>query len=165
MHPLCLHGITVTLRNEVGAIWFVTEPLSPFATLAEIVFNQANVDRHGSVVPYLYFEQTVQPYGKSLRRLPPILCGNLAIDLTVVFRPKEVPARRYFEQFGPFLNPDLTNMSFETFLLLISDPAEDDQYMCAEALMNCVFPLDEDDIELLQLDEISPEVTVLCYGW
>ena len=87
----------------------------------------AGVDYHDSVVPYLIYDEKVQPYWKSLIHFPAIRDGCRTLELTVVFQQKETPIALLFEKVKP-LNADKTDMSYETFKNGLTDP-DDNRYM------------------------------------
>ena len=136
--PLSLLTVTVTVKKLSWELWIETEPLSLLCTLSHIVFNLAQVDRHGSVVPYLIYEKKVQPYWMALVRYPHVRNGGEVLKLIVVFQTKETPITLLFETVGP-LNEDDTKMSYETFKTGITD-RNDARYMDIERLMHTTYP-------------------------
>ena len=54
------------MKGSSGEIWIETEPLPVLCTMAHIVFDVARVDRLDTAVPYLIYEEKVQPYWKPL---------------------------------------------------------------------------------------------------
>ena len=133
-------SIKVTLKNTSGEIWIETKPLPIHCTVAHIVFDVARVDRLDNVVPYLIYDEKVQPYWKPLLLFSAVRNGCQTMEMTVVFQPKETPIAILFGKVGP-LNEDDTDMSFETFKNYLTDP-KDARYMNMERLMNSVYPFD-----------------------
>ena len=142
-------SVKVTLKESSGEIWIETEPLPVLCTMAHIVFDVARVDRLDTVVPYLIYEEKVQPYWKSLMLFPAVRNGCQALEMTVVFKPKEIPIEVLFVKVEP-LNEDDTDMSFDTFKNCLTDP-KDGLYMDMERLMNNIYPPDEACVEELWL--------------
>ena len=133
--------VKITLKKTSGEIWVETEPLPVLLTLSYIVFDVTRVDRHDSVVPYLIYDEKVQPYWKSLVEFPSVRKGCQAMDITVVLQPKETPIAVLFSIVKP-LNEDRTDMSYETFKTSLTDP-KDARYMDMERLMNTVYPVEK----------------------
>ena len=90
--------VKVTLKKTSGEIWVETEPLPVLCTMSHIVFDVARVDRRDSVVPYLIYDETVQPYWKSLVQFPAVRNGCQALEMTVVLQPKETPTAILFDK-------------------------------------------------------------------
>ena len=95
--------------------------------MAHIVFDVARVDRLDTVVPYLIYEEKVQPYWKPLLGCQAVRNGCQALEMTVVFKPKEIPIAVLFVKVEP-LNEDDTDMSVHTSDNdFIDDNEEEDQ--------------------------------------
>ena len=133
--------IKVTLRKTSGELWMETEPLPVNCTISFIVFDVVRVNRRGSVVPYLMYDNEVQPYWRSLMEFPAVRDGCESLEIAVVFQPIETPIAVLFNTIGP-VNEDNTDMSFETFKTFITDPL-DRRNMDMERLMNTVYPFDQ----------------------
>ena len=132
--------VKVTLKKSSGEIWMESEALPVLCTMSHIVFDMARVDRRDSVVPYLIYDEKVQPYWKSLVEFPAVRKGCQALDMTVVLQPKETPIAVLFSKVKP-LNEDRADMSYETFKTCLTDP-KDGRYMDMERLMNTVYPVE-----------------------
>ena len=132
--------VNIILKKPSGEIWLETEPLPVLCTLARIVFDEAGVDRRDTVVPYLIYDDKVQPYWKSLVRFPAVRNGCQVLEMTVVLQPKEIPIAIFFGKVKP-INDDGTDMSFETFRNCLVDP-DNERYMDMERLMNSLDPKD-----------------------
>ena len=148
MRDLQSRRVKVTVKKASGEIWVESQHLPVLCSISDIVFGVARVDRLDLVVPYLIYEETVQPYWKKLIHLPAVRNGCQAVGMTVVLQPKETPIAKLFDKVKP-LNEDDTDMSFETFKNCLTDPKEE-LYMDMERLMNAVYPLETQE----QLDEI-----------
>jgi len=131
--------VQVTLKKTSGETWIETDPLPVLCTMSYIVFDVARVDRRDSVVPYLIYDEKVQPYWKSLMQFPAVRNGCQALEMTVVLQPKETPIAVLFDKVRP-LNEDGSDMSYETFKNCLTD-AKDGRYMDMERLMNTVYPV------------------------
>ena len=68
--------------------------------MAHIVFDVARVDRLDTVVPYLIYDEKVQPYWKPLVLLPAVRNGCQALEMTVVFQPKRASYCRTLRQWS-----------------------------------------------------------------
>ena len=136
-------SVKVTLKESSGEIWIETEPLPVLCTMAHIVFDVARVDRLDTVVPYLIYEEKVQPYWKPLLGCQAVRNGCQALEMTVVFQPKETLIAKLYDS-------EFINMSFEMFKNCLTDP-KDGLYMDMERLMNNIYPPDEACVEELWL--------------
>jgi len=112
--------------------------------MSNIVFGVAQVDPRDSVVPYLIYNEKLQPYWKPLIHIPAVRNGCQALEMTVVFQPKETPIALLFNKVTP-RNEDETDMSYEKFKNCLTDP-KDELYMDMERLMNAVFPYDPAEV-------------------
>ena len=151
-------SVKVTLKESSGEIWIETEPLPVLCTMAHIVFDVARVDRLDTVVPYLIYEEKVQPYWKPLLGCQAVRNGCQALEVTVKFEPKEIPIRILFDKVEP-INEDDTDMSFDTFKKCVTDP-KDERYMDMERLMNNIYPPNEAYVEVLWRWELQVEAEV-----
>ena len=100
------------------------------------------MDRRDTVVPYLIYDDKVQPYWKSLVHFPAVRNGCQALEMTVVFQPKETLIAKLYDS-------DFINMSFEKFKNSLTDP-NDFLYMDMESLYNNIYPVDEVNVEELK---------------
>ena len=151
-------SVKVTLKGSSGEIWIETEPLSILCTLAYIVFDVAQVERYGTGVPYLFYEEKVLPYWMPLLGFKAVRNGCQALEMTVKFEPKEIPIRILFDKVKP-INEDDTDMSFDTFMKCVTDP-EDELYMDMERLMNNIYPPNEAYVEKLWRWKLQVEAEV-----
>ena len=142
-YPYGRQRVKVTVKKTSGEIWVEIDVWPVLTTLAHIVFKEARVDRFDLHVPYLIFNERVQPYWKSLMQFPLVRDGGEALELSVVFQPKETPIKSLFDQVKPFryrpgsvLDPE---MSYEKFKHCFTDPY-DPRYMDMELLMNTLYP-------------------------
>ena len=135
--------VKVTVKKSSGETWLDTEPLPILSPMSYIVFEVAQVDRRDSVVPYLVYENEVQPYWKPLIDIPAIRNGCETLELTVVLQPIDTPIAVLYAKFRP-LNEDSTEMSYKTFKNRLTDP-EDERYLDMERLMNTVYPVEAFD--------------------
>ena len=134
---LQVQKVKVTLRKASGEIWVETKPLSVYCTMSCIVFDVARVDRRNSVVPYLMYDEKVQPYWKSLGEFPAVRGGCQALEMLVVFQQIETLIAILYDRIGPLSKDD---MSYEAFKNCITDHT-DTRYMDMETLMNTVYPI------------------------
>ena len=129
--------IWVTLTKPSGEIW-LDASVPVLCNMAYILFDVAHVDRKDSVVPYIIYDNVVQPYRKYLCHIPAVLDGCEVLKMTVVFQPKVSVIETLFNMSTP-LNPDGTNMSFERFMYLVNDPSTD-RYLDMEILVELAGP-------------------------
>ena len=132
--------VKVTVKKSSGGTWLNTKPLPILSPMSYIVFEVARVDRRDSVVPYLVYEDEVQPYWKSLIDIPAIRNGCQTLEMTVVLQPIDTPIAVLYAKFRP-LNEDSTEMSYKTFKNRLTDP-EDERYLDMERLMNLAFDME-----------------------
>ena len=97
--------VKVSVKKSSGGTWLNTKPLPILSPMSYIVFEVAQVDRRDSVVPYLIYDETVQPYWKSLIQLPAVRNGCRALEMTVVLQPKEIPIAILLQSFSTKLDP------------------------------------------------------------
>ena len=97
-YPYRRQKVKVTVRKTSGEIWVEIDAWPVLTTLADIVFAEAQVDRFDLHVPYLIYNARVQPYWKSLMQFPVVRDGGEALELTVVFHPKEIPVKSVHDQ-------------------------------------------------------------------
>ena len=131
--------VKVSLKKTSGEIWIETEPLLVHCTMGHIVFDVAGVDRLDTVVPYLIYEEKVHSHGKSLMHFPTARDGCQALEMTVVFQPKETLIAELY-------GSRLIETSFEKFKNSLTDP-NDFLYMDMESLYNNIYPVDEVNVE------------------
>ena len=131
----------MTVRKTSGEIWVEIDVWPLLCTLAHIVFDVARVDRFDLTVPYLMYNTRVQPYWKSLMQFRIVRDGGEALELIVVFQPKETPIRTLFDKVRPLklLNGVETEISYEMFRNKLTHP-RNPLYMSMERLMNTLYP-------------------------
>ena len=144
-HPYRRHKVKVTVKKISGEIWVEIDVWPILTTLAHIVFVEARVDRFDLQVPYLIYNARVQPYWKSIMQFPVVRDGGEALELAVVFQPKEIPIKSLFDQVRPFTYCPGSVLEFEmpydTFKDCLTKPCScDPRYMDMELLMNTLYP-------------------------
>ena len=144
-YPYRRQKVTVTVKTFSGELWVEIDVWPILTTLAHIVFIEARVDPFDLRVPYLIYNARVQPYWKSLMQFSVVRDGGEALELAVVFQPKEIPIKSLFDQVRPFTcDPGSVleiEMTYDTFKDCLTEPSSrDPRYMDMELLMNTLYP-------------------------
>ena len=145
-YPYRRQKVKVTVRKTSGEIWVEIDAWPVLTTLADIVFAEAQVDRFDLHVPYLIYNARVQPYWKSLMQFPVVRDGGEALELTVVFQPKDTPIRNLFDKVKPIyrragLHLLESDMPYDTFKYCLTNTSpREPRYMDMQFLMNTLYP-------------------------